>query len=162
MDRRVAELEARVAALEAVRAPGAATVSPSSTSAASRGDAESGEVRYGGTVRLHGEVDWTIRYGAAEILELADPPAAAVLAALGHPTRAALVRRLLSGPAGAGELQQAAGLSSAGQLYHHLRSLTAARVVEQDSRGSYRLPPTAVVPALVLLLAAADIAGELR
>jgi len=86
---------------------------------------------------------------------------ATVLAALGHPVRIALVRRLLIGPVTAAALQETAELSSTGQLYHHLRSLTGARVVEQDGRGSYRVPPRAVVPALVLLLGAADVAGGL-
>jgi hypothetical protein len=51
---------------------------------------------------------------------------------------------------------------STGQLYHHLRSLTHCGIVEQDGRGSYRVAPRAVVPALVLLTAAADVAGQLR
>jgi hypothetical protein len=34
--------------------------------------------------------------------------------------------------------------------------------VEQDGRGSYRIAPPAVVPVLVLLAAAADVAGQLR
>jgi DNA-binding transcriptional ArsR family regulator len=87
----------------------------------------------------------------------------AVLAALGHPARARIVRSLLAGGAlGTADLQEAAGLGSTGQLYHHLRSLTYCGLVEQDARGSYRVAPGAVVPALVLLVAAADVAGQLR
>lgn len=73
----------------------------------------------------------------------------------------ALVRHLLAGPAGTNELVEAAELSSTGQLYHHLRTLTAARVVEQDG-WRYRVPTTGVVPVLVALLAAADLGGALR
>jgi ArsR family transcriptional regulator len=69
---------------------------------------------------------------------------------------------LTDGPRGTGPLQEAAGLASTGQLYHHLRSLTHCGLVEQDGRGSYRVAPRAVVPALVLLGAAADVAGQLR
>ncbi len=158
-DRRLAELEARVVALEA-SIPAAGGASGAGQEPAEVDD--SGEVRYGGTVRLHGEVEWNIHYSPAGVLEFADAPAAAVLAALGHPSRIAVVRRLLTGPATARELVEAAGLSSTGQLYHHLRSLTTVRFVEQDTRGSYRMPPSAVVPALVLMLAAADVSGRLR
>jgi DNA-binding transcriptional ArsR family regulator len=153
---RIADLEARVAALEAA---------PASRPAVPGGDGSpdgSGEIGYQGTVALHGEVQWTIRYSPAATLQLDSAGATGVLAALGHPVRVAVLRQLLSGPAVAAELQEAAGLSSTGQLYHHLRALTSARVAEQDGRGRYRVPPRAVVPVLVLLLAGADVAGELH
>jgi ArsR family transcriptional regulator len=149
-DDRLAALEARVAALEGT-APGAA---PEEVDA-------SGVVGYDGDVRLHGQVSWTIRYSPAGVLDLAGPPIAEVLAALGHPVRLALVRRLLAGPASAAELQDAAELSSTGQVYHHLRALTSARVVEQDGRA-FRVPTTGVVPVLSMMLAAGDVAGQLR
>ncbi len=147
---RLAALEERVAALEAESRP-----------AATPDTGESGEVGYQGTVRLDGELAWTIRYSPAAVLELPPGGVAEVLAALGHPVRLALVRRLLTGSATAAELQAAAELSSTGQVYHHLRGLAAARVVEQDGR-SYLVPKAAVVPLLTAILAAADVAGELR
>nr|WP_218891522.1 helix-turn-helix domain-containing protein [Actinomycetospora corticicola] len=122
---------------------------------------DSGVVSYEGAVRLHGEVSWRIDYSPSAALGLPAAPTAEVLAALGHPVRLALVRRLLTGPASAAELQDAAELSSTGQVYHHLRALTAARVVEQDGR-SFRVPATGVVPVLTMLLAAGDVAGLLR
>lgn len=149
-DDRLAALEARVAALESGVAPPA----PAPVD-------RSGSLGYEGAVRLHGEVSWRIEYSPAATLDLAPAPVAEVLAALGHPVRLALVRRLLSGPGSAAELQEAAGLSSTGQVYHHLKSLTAARVVEQDGR-SFRVPTTGVVPVLTMLLAAGDVAGLLR
>ena len=152
---RLDALEARVAALEE---RGGGPPSPDD-----RGGA-TGEVGYHGSVRLQedrGPITWTIGYDAAATLGLAAGPVAEVLAALGHPVRLALVRRLLAGPAGTGELVEAAALSSSGQIYHHLRTLTAARVVEQDGR-TYRVPNSGVVPVLVALLAAADLAGALR
>lgn len=151
---RLDALEARVAALE--ERSGA-------TPPVDRGGG-TGEVGYHGSVALQegrGPVTWTIGYDAAATLGLAAGPVAEVLAALGHPVRLALVRRLLTGPASTGDLVEAAELSSSGQLYHHLRTLTAARVVEQDGR-TYRVPDTGVVPVLVALLAAADLAGALR
>ena len=105
---------------------------------------------------------WTIGLSSAAVLELPSASGSAVLAGLGHPTRAALLRRLLTGPATTTELQQVVANSSTGQLYHHLRTLTGCGLAEQDGRGRYRVPPRAVVPALVLLLAGADVAGDLR
>lgn len=153
---RLDALEARVTALEEQRS--------GDPSPDERRRGEAGEVGYQGSVRLRedaGPVTWTIGYDAAATLDLPAGPVSEVLAALGHPVRLALVRRLLAGPAGTGELVDAAELSSTGQLYHHLRTLTAARVVEQDGR-TYRVPDTGVVPVLVALLAAADLAGTLR
>ncbi len=155
VEQRLTELERRVAALEAP--PAAAPTAPPATVPGG------GTVRYSGEVRLHGEVSWEITYDVGTALALEDAPRVAVLAALGHPARAALVRALLeNGPTGTGALQEAAGLASTGQLYHHLRALTGCGLVEQDARGSYRIPARTVVPALVLLTAAADVAGQLR
>ncbi|GAA3240333.1 hypothetical protein GCM10017691_42310 [Pseudonocardia petroleophila] len=149
VDARLTDLERRVAALEGAGAPVAG--------------GGAGVVRYSGDVHLHGDVRWTIEYDAGSALGLDDEPRLAVLAALGHPARAGIVRALLAGgPSGTAELQEAAGLASTGQLYHHLRSLTHTGLVEQDGRGTYRVAPRVVVPALVLLTAAADVAGQLR
>ncbi|GAA1307974.1 helix-turn-helix domain-containing protein [Pseudonocardia xinjiangensis] len=152
---RLADLERRVAALEA---PGAAA-----GPAKQRGPSGAGVVRYSGEVDLHGDITWEIALDARAALDLDDEPRVAVLAALGHPARARIARILLTdGALGTAALQQAAGLASTGQLYHHLRSLTHCGLVEQDGRGSYRIAPRAVVPVLVLLTAAADVAGQLR
>jgi ArsR family transcriptional regulator len=121
-----------------------------------------GQVRYSGDVTLHGRVVWEIALGAQNVLDLPNTRSPAVLAGLGHPTRVALTRRLLAGPATTAELQRVVEGSSTGQLYHHLRTMAACGLAEQDGRGQYRVPPTAVVPVMVLLLAAADIAGDLR
>jgi len=182
--RRLDELEQRVAGLErSLAAAGEASpgvslptaTDDSSTDDSSGADfsgaesngadsdgADSGRVSYGGDVRLNGEVSWNIGVTAAAVLELPGASGSAVLAGLGHPTRGALVRRLLTGPATTTQLQQVVANSSTGQLYHHLRTLTNCGLVEPDGRGRYRIPPTAVVPALVLLLASADVAGDLR
>lgn len=148
---RLAELERRVRALE-----GSAAATPAEAG-------EAGTVRYSGEVHLHGDVTWSITLDARTALDLDDEPRVAVLAALGHSARAHIVEALLvAGPSGSTALQDAAGLASTGQLYHHLRSLTHCGLVEQDGRGSYRIAARAVVPALVLLIAAADVAGQLR
>ncbi|WP_370588827.1 ArsR/SmtB family transcription factor [Pseudonocardia sp. C8] len=156
-DRRLTDLERRVDVLEQ-RLGGADTGGRGSGGAAATG---AGTVRYAGEVALHGEVAWSIQYDAGAALALDDEPRTAVLAALGHPVRVRIVRGLLHGPRGTAELTEVAELASTGQLYHHLRALTHAGLVEQDGRGSYRIAPRAVVPTLVLLTAASDIAGQL-
>ena len=149
---RLADVEARLAALEraaeARRPPAVA--------------GRSGSVSYGGTVRLHGEVQWTVELAADAVLALPSDAVVRVLAALGHPVRLALVRQLLQGPATVAELRTAIGTSSTGQTYHHLATLAAADVVEADGGARYRVGAPRVVPVLVALLAGADVGGALR
>ncbi|MEV4732031.1 winged helix-turn-helix domain-containing protein [Saccharopolyspora sp. NPDC049426] len=154
LQQRVEALEARVAALESERSTGSepAAAEPSG-----------GHLRYEGHLAEPAELDWSVQVDPARVLELPDGPRTDVLAALGHPARAAIVRLLATqGPQPATALQEAAELGSTGRLYHHLKSLTATNLVEQDKRGSYRLRPKAAIPALVMLAAASDVAGQLR
>lgn len=152
LERRVEELERR--SIAPAGGPPEASTGPQGTTA--------GTVRYSGEVSLHGEVTWSVAYDAGAALALDDEPRTAVLAALGHPVRVRIVRGLLRGPRSTAELTEVAELASTGQLYHHLRALTHCGLVEQDGRGSYRIAAPVVVPALVLLTAAADVAGQLR
>ncbi|MBF6215123.1 winged helix-turn-helix transcriptional regulator [Nocardia puris] len=144
---KLAELEARIEALE-----GRPETAP----------AERGFVEYGGSVDFGGPVDWTIRYSAAAVVDLPAQARVDVLAALGHPVRRALVEVLLDGPHTGAELAEAVGLTSQGQLYHHVRALSSAKIVEQHGRGAYRIPAQKLVPLLIIMTAAADIAEVLR
>lgn len=148
---RLAELEQRVAALEG----------DEREALPSAGDG--GAFGYGGQVAVgDGRVSWRIDVTTERALSLPDRPRIEVLSALAHPVRVEIVRTLLArGGQPATALQEAARLGSTGQLYHHLKALTASGVVEQDKRGSYRLRPAATVPVLVLLTAASDVAGQL-
>ncbi|KOX20222.1 hypothetical protein ADK67_30595 [Saccharothrix sp. NRRL B-16348] len=148
--RRLAELEQRVAALEGDEREALPVT-------------DSGAFGYGGQVALGDErVSWQIDVTPERALSLPDRPRIEVLSALAHPVRVELVRTLLArGAQPATALQEAARLGSTGQLYHHLKALTASGVVEQDKRGTYRLRPAATVPVLVLLTAASDVAGQL-
>jgi DNA-binding transcriptional ArsR family regulator len=150
LHQRIAALEERVAALEGAQR--AEAVEPSG-----------GVVQYQGSLVEPVELEWRIQADPAWVLGMDDGPRTDVLAALGHPARAAIVRLLAQeGAQPAAALQAAAGLGSTGQLYHHLKSLTSCGLVAQDKRGSYRLSPQATIPALILLTAASDIAGQLR
>ncbi|GAA4877866.1 helix-turn-helix transcriptional regulator [Saccharopolyspora cebuensis] len=147
---RVEALERRVAALEGTAR--AAAVEPSG-----------GRVTYEGSIAEPVELEWRIDVDPARVLALDHAPRTEVLSALGHPARASIVALLAtSGPQTTQALQAEAGLGSTGQLYHHLKALTGCGLVDQDKRGSYRLRPQAVVPALVLLTAASDVSGQLR
>lgn len=144
---KLAELEARIEQLEGRRRTE---------------DAERGFIEYGGSVDFGGPIDWTIRYSAAAIRQLPAQARVDVLAALGHPVRRALIETLLDGPATGAELAAAVSLNSTGQLYHHIRALTSAKVIEQHTRGAYRIPAPKVVPLLIIMTAAADIGEVLR
>jgi len=156
---RLADLERRVRILEGDATRPSAGDGPGPAADVAAG---TGSVTYGGAVSLHGNVRWNIEYDAGASLALDPVPVAAVLDALGNPARLAIVRTLLRGPATATELQEATDLTSTGRLYHHLRALSAARVVEQESRNRYRIAPEKVVPLLVLTVAAADVGEQLR
>jgi hypothetical protein len=83
------------------------------------------------------------------------PGCAARLAALGHPTRLAILRRALDGPVTATALRDVLdagqGSVSTGQLYHHLRELTATGWLEAQGRGRFALPQGRTGPLLAAL-----------
>jgi DNA-binding transcriptional ArsR family regulator len=127
---------------------------------AEEADAEdSGVLHYGGHARLGGyQWSWEIRRPPAWLLQRPAGPIAAVLAAAGHPARFEILQLLAAGPMPIAELQSRLALTSPGQLYHHLKTLAAAGLVEQPERGVYRVPPHAIFPVLALAAAAVDVA----
>lgn len=162
----LAELRTRVELLEAaagVRDIDAA--GPSSQSAADtfwaleglrgrRGDhpeTADGLVMLTGSLELPtGEpVEWQQAAATAQVIDTDWSANAAVLAALGHPVRLELLRRVLRGARTTAEL--ADELGSTGQLHHHLRQLVSAGWLAQRGRGAYEVPVARVVPLLVIL-----------
>lgn len=118
-----------------------------------------GAITYAGSARLgDSDVLWAGEHGLPEVWDLEPAGLARLLAALGHPARLALVRALLAGERTSQELQEIIGSGSAGQLYHHLKDLIAAGVVDQAARSRYRIAPGRIVPLLVILAAAGDVA----
>lgn len=118
-----------------------------------------GAVTYAGSATLgEGEVLWAGEHGLPQIWDLDPEDIARLLAALGHPARLALVRALLAGVRTSQELQEVIQSGSAGQLYHHLKDLMASGVVDQAGRSRYRISAGRVVPLLVILAAAGDVA----
>ncbi|MFI6458097.1 ArsR/SmtB family transcription factor [Streptosporangium amethystogenes] len=92
------------------------------------------------------------------LLQQPTGPLAAVLAAAGHPARFEILQSLVVGPKPVADLQAELALASPGQLYHHLKTLASAGLVEQPERGVYRVPPHAIFPVLALAAAAIDVA----
>ncbi|MFG3442274.1 ArsR/SmtB family transcription factor [Nonomuraea sp. NPDC047897] len=181
IEERLADLEARVAALESERAvpggdggpaggrsgsggaqdgPAGAQASPAGSPAGGPAGGDTGRLVYGGEARLGGRAwAWQVARSPGWLVERPAAPLAAVLAAAGHPARLRILQLLVVGPRPIAELQSELNLASQGQLYHHLKTLTSAGLVEQPERGVYRVPPTAVFPVLTLAAAAVDVAG---
>lgn len=78
--------------------------------------------------------------------------AADVLAALGNGVRLRLLRRILEGASSVNELTEVEGVGTSGQVYHHLRQLTAAGWLRSIGGGRYEVPVARVVPLLALIL----------
>ncbi|MFJ9849492.1 ArsR/SmtB family transcription factor [Streptomyces sp. NPDC101150] len=172
LERRVAELERRLAALEqaAGRAPdrGASVPSPKrepddefwalhglKDQLAGLG-ADNGGVLFTGAVRTPTGKRYEWQYGLVTdtVLEGDWADAAESFAALGQPVRLRLLREILGGRCTAAELTELDGTGTTGQIYHHLRQLTAAGWLHTAARGRYEVPADRVVPLLVMLTAA--------
>lgn len=123
-------------------------------------DAENigGSVVYAGDFRnKDGKGIWYVERAVPFLANYDTETLAQMLASLGNPQRLMLVKALLRGAMDRQQIQTALGISSAGQLYHHLNSLLSAGVIIQQRRGVYAIKPTANVPLLVILAATVDI-----
>jgi DNA-binding transcriptional ArsR family regulator len=120
-----------------------------------------GSLLYAGRARTPGGGDliWQAEHPLPAVLAEGWEDAAGVLAALGHPVRLEILRRLLLGGQTIQELQEIPELGTSGQLYHHLRDLQAAGLVSQRRRGRYGVIPDKVVPSLIIIAAAASMAA---
>ena len=137
MDNRLAELERRIAALEsAAAAPGVRRW----PSAGRPADGQAETARALGELRARS--DWS---------ELA--PA---LAALGNPVRLTLLREIVRGHATVNALSQVDGLGTSGQIYHHLRQLTAEGWLHTPTRGTFAIPSPRITALQAILAALED------
>ena len=111
---------------------------------------------YTGTVTLPtGEqYAWQMTHTVEALLADDWSSAGTTLAALGHPVRLRLLRRVLGGARSTAELADDGELGTTGQLYHHLRQLAATGWLRSTGRGRYEIPPERVVPLLVALATA--------
>ncbi|MGY0025093.1 ArsR family transcriptional regulator [Streptomyces sp. cg35] len=159
LERRVAELERRLDALESGAA--APTVAGGTFWALDGlkeqlADVASGGVLFTGAVRLPGDKEYEWQYAAVtdELLASDWTDVADAFAALGNGLRLRLLREVLGGRASATELAELDDVGTSGQIYHHLRQLTAAGWLRSAGRGRYEVPAGRVVPLLVALTAA--------
>ena len=76
------------------------------------------------------------------------------VAALGHPLRLAMLRRLLDGEHTVAQLVDELELGSTGVAYHHLSALQGGGWVTSPRRGSWALAIPRVVPLLAIITAA--------
>jgi ArsR family transcriptional regulator, arsenate/arsenite/antimonite-responsive transcriptional repressor len=127
-------------------------------------DEKSGAVIYAGAAQIaERKYAWQVERPVPWLLQLlSNEPEilSQTFAALGSPLRLTLLQELLSGPKTSQQLQEALGVSSAGQLYHHLKELLAVSLIEQKSRNLYALPVRNVIPFLVLLATTRDTTGK--
>lgn len=117
----------------------------------------SGSVAFGGMVHTGPDTpdfSWQAEYTLPDVLAADLASAAAVLAAMGHPLRLEVLRRLLLGASTVGELQEIEGIGTTGQVHHHIRELRAAGLVVSRRRNHYAVPGDRVVHMLVMISAA--------
>jgi Helix-turn-helix domain len=175
--KRVEELEERVAVLERAATPRGGAAARAVTELPPVADRETfwalevlrqrggppfededtgGSVLFAGVARAPGtgHVVWQEERPVPAVLRAGWDDAAGVLAALGHPIRLEIVRRLLAGASTTGELAGIPALGTSGQLYHHLRELQGAGLVVQRRRNHYAVPSERVIPCLTMVAAA--------
>lgn len=171
LDHRLARIERRLTALENQSSPAstAAPETPPNTSdpfwaitALRRHIDEgllpqTGGVSFAGAVNVHGheyEYQWD---RALEFFVDTDwTEAFERLAALAHPVRAHILKRLLAQPATAADLVADATVSSTGAAYHHLNALHSAGWITKQSGGLHEVRPQRVIPLLAVVAATED------
>ncbi|MEL6348593.1 MAG: ArsR family transcriptional regulator [Myxococcota bacterium] len=160
-DDRIARLEARVAALEALLKPSSADVD---IALLTRLRQVPGDERVNGSVQLSGSVNisgrravWQTIHPAASLVGIDADLASQVLGALGHPLRIQIVLALLQGPRKAQDIEARLSVGSTGKLYHHLKELVTAGIVVQPRRSEYAVATAAVIPLLGALAMVADL-----
>ncbi|MFG3272462.1 ArsR/SmtB family transcription factor [Streptomyces luteogriseus] len=159
LEQRVADLERRLAALEGAQ-PAGPRIDGNDFWALnglkhqlSEAGAPDGGVLYTGSVRLPTgeEYAWQMTALTQDLLEDEWTTTAESFAALGHPVRIRLLREILGGRRTAAELAELDEVGTTGQIYHHLRQLTAAGWLHTTGRGRHEVPPARVVPLLTAL-----------
>ena len=121
-------------------------------------DGLGGALVYAGDFRSgQGNGAWHVERPIPFLANYSAETLATLLSALSHPQRLSIIQLLLRGPHDRQQVQEALGIGSAGQLYHHLNSLLEAGVVVQERRGVYGLARKGIIPLLVIMAAAVDL-----
>lgn len=128
---------------------------------------EHGAVLFTGSVVAGGgPVQWQYARATDDLLALGDDPdavesagsgplatAASRLAAIGSPVRLQLLLAVANGTSALADLGELDGIGTTGQVYHHVRVLTAAGWLQPAGRGRVAVPPMRLVPLLVAVAA---------
>lgn len=120
---------------------------------------DTGRLAYMGVFSSGGRQSTWIQYdvSADKLLGLIrNGSAERVLACIGSNDRLNILLAVLKAPRTVAQLVEECGYSSTGQVYHHLRSLIAADMLEEESRGYYVVRPDRVQGILMLLAGIKD------
>jgi hypothetical protein len=119
---------------------------------------EGGEVVFAGAVETAaGSTSWQYGTTTEALLDLDEggaDTAAARLSALGHAVRLRLLLAVLRGHTSPAALAELDGMGTTGQVYHHVRILTATGWLRSAGRGQIHVPVERVVPLLVAVATA--------
>lgn len=158
---RLEHLEAGRRALELVEGddPLAATVEQRARGRPEAGHGEPiGQIAIRGHVRAGGtRTVWAGERDVEGLLALPAGQVARALAGLAHPARIAIWRALLPEARDSRALLAAAGLNTTGQLYHHLRAMESAGLLERRGRNLWARRGVAAV--LLALAAVAELSA---
>lgn len=118
--------------------------------------APDGAVLYTGSVETPtgGVVRWQYARPGPQLFADDWSEQAEVLAALGNPVRLRIVQAVLRGVNSAAGLVEEVDAGTSGQVYHHLKELTAHGWLSSPRRGVFDVPASRIVPLLAILLAA--------
>lgn len=128
---------------------------------------EHGAVLFTGSVTVAaGPVQWQYARTTDDLLAIADQHATdeqasterlaratSRLAAISSPVRLRLLLAVTSGTTTLTELGELDGIGTTGQVYHHVRVLTAAGWLQSAGRGRVAVPATRIIPLLTALAA---------
>jgi DNA gyrase subunit B len=124
-------------------------------------DQNEGFIYYSGQYR-HEQIKY--KWDAQEqqissLLNLDGEKMARILSALGNKQRLDILRSVVKGPVTGTELVERLNMGTTGQLYHHIKALMGSDLLVQEERGgTYSLPAHRVLPVLLLLAAASELA----
>ncbi|MFL1426886.1 MULTISPECIES: ArsR/SmtB family transcription factor [unclassified Nocardiopsis] len=160
-EQRLADLEARIAALETRGTAGRAQDTAAdgdpffALNALKQHVTGTGGVVFAGVVDTGGgAVEWQSGLPAERLAAEDWSRRAAVLDALGHPVRLQLLQAVWQGTGTVAALAERSDFGTTGQIYHHVNLLVAAGWLVAVRRGHYAVPPERLIPLLAILAAA--------
>jgi DNA-binding transcriptional ArsR family regulator len=138
-----------------------APVPPQGTDLSSQEGNRQGMLSYRGAAQLARQrYQFQRQHALPVVFDMAPEPLAQLFAALASPHRIVILRTLWDGPRSSQSLQEAVGMSSTGQLYHHLKELLAAGLLIQRGGRDYDLVPAKRILICLALAVASDLMTE--